>query len=125
VDRAARSRIDVEQTMDGWKVTNGLESTVQRLVFRDAAGTLYLFPNAIAPGRSAFADPTGPDSNAVRGLQDAHVLASDLEDGSFLPRGSWIARVSASPLLDACGLEYEESAYDHVVMGILDLPEER
>jgi hypothetical protein len=125
VDRAARARIDVEQTLDGWKVTNGLESTVQRLVFRDAAGTLHLFPSAIAPGRSAFADPTGPDSNATRGLQDAHVLASDLEDGSFLPRGAWIARVFASPLLDACGLEYEERASDHVVMGILDRPEER
>ena len=50
LDRAARGRVDVERTADGWKATNGLDAEIERLVFRDAAGDLHLFPGPIAPG---------------------------------------------------------------------------
>lgn len=121
VDRAARGRIDVERTADVWKATNGLDAAVTWLVFRDADGDMHLFDSTIAPGRSGVASAVGPDSNSTRGLESARVLAENLEDGAFLPRGAWIARVASSPLLDACGIEYEERASDHVVMGVLEL----
>ncbi len=120
VDRAARGRIDIEHTADGWKATNGLDSPVTWLVFRDTSGDMHLFDSTIAPGRSGVASAVGPDSNSVRGLESANVLAETLEDGAFLPRGAWIGRVGSSALLDPCGIQYEEKASNHVVMGILE-----
>ena len=44
---------------------------------------------------------------------------------SFLPRNAWIARVASSPLLDPCGIEYDERVGDHVVLGVLGNEERR
>lgn len=123
-DRAARGRIEVERVAEGWRATNGLEADVQQLVFRDADGEMHAFSGPIVPGRSAIA--TGaPDEHDLERLEAVRVLATALEDGSFLPRNAWIARVASSPLLDPCGIEYDERIGDHVVLGVLASPERR
>ncbi|MCY2961367.1 MAG: hypothetical protein NTY35_14485 [Planctomycetota bacterium] len=125
VDRAARARIDVERTADGWKLTNGLETEVKRLVLRDEAGELHLFQGPISAGRVAFAESASPDPDELKRLAGHGVLAAPLEDGGVLPRAAWIATVGASPLIDPCGLDYEESAGEHLVLGVLAMPEGR
>jgi hypothetical protein len=124
VDRAARARVDVKRGADGWTVTNRLGAPIRDLMFRDAAGDLYRFRGPIAPGRAATAEAAGPDSSDLDPFDPREVVAAPLHDGR-LPRGTWIARVEASPLLDACGIEYEELAGDHVILGVLDLAEAR
>lgn len=118
-DRPARGRVEIERVAEGWRATNGLEGDVRQLVFRDADGDLHAFPSPIVAGRSAIASPDAPGLDVVDPLEDAHVLAMPV-DGSFLPRNCWIARVAASPLVDACGIEYAERVGDHVVLGVLD-----
>lgn len=125
VDRAARGRIDIERTSDGWKATNGLDTRVEVLLFRDFAGDIHEFEGPIVAGRSATASADAPDAELLDELASADVLAAELAEGSFLPRGAWIARVARSPLIDPVGLEYEEAAGEHVLMGILELEEKR
>lgn len=125
VDRAARGRVDVERTADGWKLTNGLEATVSQLLFRDAEGELHAFAGPVVPGRSLVAAAADADPDVVASFRSQRVLAAPVADGDFLPRGAWIARVDASPLLDPCGIEYDELAHDHVVLGVLDAAEKR
>ncbi len=124
-DRAARGRIDVEHGADGWKIVNGLDVTVKQLLFRDSAGELHAFEGPIVAGRSALAEPNGADGDALAAFEKERVLARHVQDGGPLPRGSWIARVDGSPLLDPCGLEYEEQVSDHVILGVVELAEGR
>lgn len=125
VDRAARGRVDVKRGADGWTVTNGLAAPIRLLLFRDADGDVHAFAGPIAPGRTATAEATGPDAPAMESFSGKDLLADSVKDGGFLPRGTWIARVESSPLLDACGVDYDEVAADHVILGVLDMAEAR
>jgi len=125
VDRAARGRVDVKRGADGWTVTNGLSSPIRRLLLRDAEGAVHAFEGPIAPGRTATAEADGPEDADMESFGGKDLLSHPVQDDGFLPRGTWLARVEASPLLDPCGVEYDEVASDHLVLGILDLAEAR
>lgn len=125
LDRAARARIDFEKTADGWKLSNGLEATVTNLVFRDAEGNVHAFEGPIVRGRSLV--EVGDVQVATRvfaRFAAAGPLAAPVADGD-LPRGTWFATVEGTPLVDPCGLEYDEVRSDHVLLGVLELAEAR
>lgn len=124
-DRASRGRIEVEHDASGWKIVNGLDVTVTRLLLRDADGELHAFQGPIVPGRTAPAAAIGPNADEIREFQDAHVLANPVTAGGFLPAGTWIARVEGSPLIDPLGLDYEADRGAHVLLGVMDLAEVR
>lgn len=123
VDRTARGRVDVKRGADGWTVTNGLATTIRHLVLRDAEGESHSFAGPLAPGLTAKAGAAGTAINDP--FQARELLTLRGEDGAFQPRATWIARVAASPMIDTCGLEYEEVVTDHLVLGVLDLEEAR
>lgn len=122
-DRAVRARIDLARGPEGWTLTNGLESDLLDLVFRDADGALHVFEGTVAPGRALAGRVAGTNETDLMRLHDREVLALPVEDGGLLPRGTWISRVARSPAIDTLGLEYQEVRSNHVLLGVLDLAE--
>ncbi len=124
-DRASRGRVEVQHDASGWKIVNGLDVTVTRLLLRDADGEIHAFEGPIVPGRTAPAAAIGPTADEIKEFQDHRVLATSVREGGFLPLGTWIARVESSPLVDPLGLDYEAAHGRHILLGVLDLAEVR
>ncbi|MBL8861434.1 MAG: hypothetical protein JNK02_05425 [Planctomycetes bacterium] len=120
-DRAARGRVELARASDGWLATNGLESQILFLVYRDPEGELHAFPGPIELGGTAASRPATTRDADVASLFQARVLARDVLVDGPLPRGAWLARLARSPLVDPLGLDYEEVRGDHVLLGVLDL----
>jgi hypothetical protein len=99
--------------------------TIDRLLFRDADGGMHACAGPIVAGHGATASAIAGDADEVRYFDGAQGWTARLEDRGFLPRGAWIARLEASSMTDACGLEYEEVLKDHIVMGVIDMAEAR
>jgi hypothetical protein len=119
VDRPAAERVDLKNGPAGWTLTNGLGTPIRRLVFRDEAGVMHSFDGPIAPGVRVTGE------SAAQPLPAEPLLSLPLQDGGFQPRGTWWAQVESSPLVDPCGVAYEEVLAEHVILGVLDLAEAR
>ena len=108
-ERTSRLRLDV----DGDRVTNGLDVAVDELVVRGFDGSWYSSGERLEAGASATL--TRSDARPT-GLTD---LAFDGSDGHELPLGTYAARLAESGFTDWGGLDVEEDASEHHVLGIL------
>jgi hypothetical protein len=130
VERAERARLDVHRSGAGLRVDNNLGTTIEQLVLRDPEGACHALEAPLAPGASA--ELRGPLEEADQAgelmsfREQARLLTPvELRDAQALPAGCYLALLAASPFRDACGIEMNELASEHLVLGVLPLdPEE-
>ncbi|MSR62522.1 MAG: hypothetical protein EXS08_08760 [Planctomycetes bacterium] len=130
VERAERARLSTRLGAEGLEVGNDLGARVEELIVRAADGRFYLAAAPLAPGESvvlrALDDALAADF-AVHHLFSASLApapAEAKEAAADLPPGCYLARLAASPFRDACGIETNELAGAHVVLGVLSLDAE-
>jgi len=130
VERAERARLTTRLVAEGLEVGNDLGVRLEELIVRDAEGRFYLAAEPLAPGASALLRPAGdalaPDL-AVHRLSTLSLPPAFLEhaaEAEDLPPGCYLASLAASPFRDDCGIETNELASAHVVLGVLSLAPE-
>jgi hypothetical protein len=110
------SRLRCELTRDGGstRFRNGLESEIDALLVRDAAGDHWQATQRIAPGAEVELEAVpNPDLGRFYRERELGLLA-------VVP-GSYIASVASNPFLDDCALEAREEVGTHTILGLLEL----
>ena len=122
-ERTSRLRLVVEPKEGGLHVTNGFTCGLTKLVLRDAAGEVWKLTGGIAKGASAelehVEDPgvMPGRGSVIGGVFDRTGLGVEFN----LYEGSYYAQLDENIFQDDCGLEMNELAGRHGVVGILDL----
>ncbi|QDU66800.1 hypothetical protein [Engelhardtia mirabilis] len=115
--RTSRLRLDLRPEGDGWRVTNGLETGLRDLVFRDAQGSLFTI-DRLDGGGEGLLTPSGEerarDVLASLGVGDGVPLTDTL-----LP-GTYVALVEGGALIDDLGLGGRSLAQEHGLIGVVD-----
>src|SRR6185503_19938000 len=128
VERAERARLDVRRSAEGLHADNNLGVSVSALLVRDPEGNFYLLEGPLAPGASA--ELRSPDATALSAaLNDSRgdtlaLTPLALSSTEAVPPGCYLARLERSPFRDDCGIETNELASSHVVLGVLPLEPE-
>jgi hypothetical protein len=128
VERAERARLDVRRSSEGLHADNNLGVSVSSLIVRDPEGTFYLLEGPLGPGASA--ELRSPDALALSAALDdsrGDTLALTplaLSSTDAVPPGCYLAHLERSPFRDDCGIETNELAGTHVVLGVLPLEPE-
>jgi len=118
-DRSARGRLVVDRTSAGLEVQNGLGTTLDRLLVRDATGAFHRLESPLSPDETATLVPTE--------AADAETLAAALwpvevpVGPELVPPAAWLALARSNPFADDCGIEVNEVAGTHRVLGLLPL----
>jgi hypothetical protein len=129
VERAERARLDVRRKGDALAVDNNLGVGVEELFVRDPEGRFYRWSGPLDPGASTDVRVVA-DENALRtALGNVLDAALPLRAGSTpaleaVPPGCYLARLATSPFRDPCGIEMNELAGTHFVLGVLPLEPE-
>ncbi len=119
-DRSARLRLVLSSGEGGLQARNGLSVEVEELVVRSADGRHWALSSALAPEGSALLEPIDPD----RSLEMAGRLWPSFHSfgaaTGMLPPATYLARLSANPLTDDCGIGIDRSEGTHRLFGVLD-----
>ena len=118
-ERTSRARLDVRVENGRVVVTNGLGAPVRDIWVKLEDGTVHSHSNWLAEGASASPTPVTMAETPTLGLQ-----LGQRGSPTALPRGTWMGHLERSPFSDDCGLELEELASSHQVLGILATAED-
>ena len=112
----ARARLRIERDGDGYRVTNGLEASINDIVVMDREGKFYRAAN-IAPGGSTKA----VDRHSLRRDLSAFLgaLRSPMMRRAELVNGSYLAVLDRSPFFQVGTPKIEERGSLHVLYGRL------
>jgi hypothetical protein len=125
VERAERARLDVRRAGESLRVDNNLGITVEALLVRDPEGRLHWSSGALAPGASAELRIAGEqEGSASDALLATTLPLTAARPSESVPPGCYLARLARSPFRDDCGIETNELASAHVVLGVLSLADE-
>ena len=121
-DRAARARLEVEAAGEKLAVTNGLGARIDELLLRDREGGCHRLAAPLEPGARAELEPV-PATQAI--AQARLMWALNPVGGQFeLLPASYVAHLAQAAFTDDCGIDTNELAGRHRVLGVLDLAEE-
>jgi hypothetical protein len=118
-ERVRRVRLGVTKDAQGVEVVNTLPMGIERLLVRDDEGKWHRHLDGIDPEGRVRLEAI-EDSTAETELNQLHRRYSMLSDRSLVT-SSYIAIVDSGELRDTCGLELNEMAGSHIVVGILPL----
>lgn len=118
--RTTRLRLALTPEGGGWRVANGLEADLSRLVFRAANGAPFALER-LGGGAEALLEPT--DEATVAKTLDALGLGSGHPLTASLAPGTYAALVDGPALVDDLALGGRELPGRHALLGVVDLAE--
>ena len=121
-DRTARGRLELEPGADETRLHNGLGGVIDELVLRDAGGSYWKLAAPVDDGGQGQLTPVGVHA-AEQWLADFTGGMPLLGSSDRLPPAVYAARLQSSPFRDDFGIEVNELAATHRVVGVLDLGE--
>jgi hypothetical protein len=137
VERAERARLDVRPgdtdgpdgpDGPGLVVDNNLGVAIEALFVRDPRGELHRLASRLEPGASATLAvvPRGraEELDELLGAPVPLTPGRPAEHGFDPPGGCYVARLASGPFRDDCGIETNELAGSHTVLGVLPLDAE-
>jgi hypothetical protein len=117
-DDTARGRVQVAQRDGGLELTNALGAGIEALVLRAADGGWYRLEAPLAEGGRA---PLAPCSYITGSNESAPAVSAVFAAGpSELPPGCYAATLTGTPFADDCGIELNELAGRHLLVGVLE-----
>jgi hypothetical protein len=125
VERAERARLDVRKSGAALQVSNNLGVGIEELVVRDPEGAFHVLEGPLPAGASAeLRAPASPQALSAA-LNDAQHQSFPFTPTSAAPDppppGCYLARLATGPFRDTCGIETNELAGAHVVLGVLQI----
>jgi hypothetical protein len=129
VERAERARLDVRRKGATLEVDDNLGVAVEELLVRDPEGSIHHLRDGLDAGERAELSAL-EDEEAVRAALDrvlSDTLSTTVHPAGYpggVPPGCYLARLARSPFRDDCGVEMNELAGAHVVLGVLPLDPE-
>ncbi|MCK6448480.1 MAG: hypothetical protein L6Q99_18980 [Planctomycetes bacterium] len=121
-ERAARGRLEFAREGGALVATNGLGTTVEELLVRDASGGYWTLGAPLGENARGTLEPLAEGDGAQR-ANDLGVAELTPEVADF-PPATYVARLERSPFDDDCGITGTESVSLHRLFGILALDTE-
>lgn len=116
-DRASRLRIRASRKGPALQIENGLETRIERLTLLDLQGGMHQLAAPLEAGATANLD--------IAVATDAELKVLDQLGFPGLLPGTYFAALATSPFVDRCGIEVNERASRHFVLGILESEESK
>ncbi len=122
-ERSSRLRLTVEKSGEGYRVTNGFTCGVSKLLIRDEQSRFWYSDGPLRQGESVeLKASSAADGPGEREKVFTRAFADDLIPRSEgLAPGTYCAVLDENIFQDECGLDMNELAGRHGVMGVLDL----
>ncbi len=118
-DRASRLRLEARRLGDQIEVTNALGATIEEIVLRTPDGEYHYLQDTVAEGAAESLTWGGASARGMEVTKELPWFWTGAS-GRNLPRGTYLARLSAHPLRDDLGIEVTEVEGEHIVLGLLD-----
>lgn len=122
-ERTSRLRLVVEKSGDGLRVTNGFTCGLTELSLRDAEGRGWRLAGDLDAGESGLLERVAEGAQALEERSEIAILirrARMTREFELYP-GSYAAVLEENIFQDDCGLDMNELAGEHGLLGILDL----
>jgi len=118
-DRASRLRLEARRLGDQIEVTNALGATIEEIVLRTPDGEYHYLQDTVAEGAAESLTWGGASARGMEVTKELPWFWTGASERN-LPRGTYLARLSAHPLRDDLGIEVTEVEGEHIVLGLLD-----
>lgn len=118
-DRTSRLRLESRRIGDQIEVTNALGATIEEIVLRTPDGEYHYLQDTVAEGAAESLTWGGASARGMDITKELPWFWAGRTERN-LPRGTYLARLSAHPLRDDLGIEVTEVEGEHVVLGVLD-----
>lgn len=113
--RAARERLTITRTGDGFSIVNGLDSTIKVLAYRDG-DTMYRLESPLAAGAKGTLSKGDNDAKAL--VPGARSMGTKFEAVvSTQPVGTYLAVLDRSPFWEPGVANLNEAGSYHLVLG--------